>query len=76
MRQYEGSRRGQTSAKTFEACVSKLSVLRQSISNRDDLLPFRFGMLITNLNVINVFTDEFDQIKAEGKSLLGSTQPD
>lgn len=24
-------------------------------------------MMITNLNVINVFTDEFDQIKAEGK---------
>ena len=27
----------------------------------------RFGMIITNLNVINVFTDEFEQIKAEGK---------
>jgi hypothetical protein len=26
-----------------------------------------FGMMITSLNVINVFTDEFDQIKAEGK---------
>ena len=25
-------------------------------------------MMITQLNVINVFTDEFDQIKAEGKS--------
>ena len=24
-------------------------------------------MMITQLNVINVFTDEFDQIKAEGK---------
>jgi hypothetical protein len=24
-------------------------------------------MIITNLNVINVFTDEFEQIKAEGK---------
>ena len=25
--------------------------------------------MITQLNVINVFTDEFDQIKAEGKSI-------
>jgi len=24
-----------------------------------------FGMMITQLNVINVFTDEFDQVKAE-----------
>ena len=31
------------------------------------LLFRRFGMMITQLNVINVFTDEFDQIKAEGK---------
>ena len=27
-------------------------------------------MMITQLNVINVFTDEFDQIKAEGKSSI------
>ena len=26
-----------------------------------------FGMMITALNVINVFTDEFDAIKAPGK---------
>ena len=32
-----------------------------------NVLVFRFGMMITSLNVINVFTDEFDQVKAEGK---------
>lgn len=32
------------------------------------LLTISFGMMITSLNVVNVFTDEFDQVKAEGKS--------
>lgn len=29
-----------------------------------------FGMMITQLNVINVFTDEFDQIKAEDVTVI------
>lgn len=36
-------------------------------SNLVFLPACRFGMMITSLNVINVFTDEFDQVKADGK---------
>ena len=42
---------------------------RKCMIMTDALYEFSFGMVITNLNVINVFTDEFEKVKAEGEYL-------
>ena len=42
-------------------------VFNEAVKQAEKPSKLAFGMMITSLNVINVFTDEFDQIKAEGK---------